>query len=168
TMNEKSLLWKGSVEIRIHPVQELMDRSIDWHLDLSRFLVGHPHSKVPITFLLDQCDAELKYGKWLKRYYAEHRLLLEDELLDEMSRITKDKWVCVDRKERFNLYGAQVLYHGRNRGQWYTGRAEHSHVLILRLSNFCENLYGVMALGYHDPNPKSVDNFRIDREIYDF
>lgn len=139
--HEESLVWVGNIDA--------------WHLP-----VGH------LSTVLDKYDASFQEGA-VKRNaflysidrgigeidanFAElmlqgrrfHTITLQTKMvLNALFNLTGDEWVIENITKPWNLYGAEVVYHGQFDSD------PVNQVIVIQLSPHCENLFGLLVIPY--------------------
>lgn len=74
--------------------------------------------------------------------------ILIGELLNVLGQITECTWKSTVEDNSFNLYGATVLYNGISDPVVNTAPIEYNHTLVIKLSDSCTNLQGVVRIAY--------------------
>ncbi len=93
--------------------------------------------------------------------YADGDVLLTDTfgasnldiLLDIMREVTKRDWVVDGKASPFNLHSATVTYNGLTDPVVNTAPIEYNHMLVIELSNLCDNLQGTVRIAYKYASP---------------
>lgn len=74
-------------------------------------------------------------------------------LAELLTRITNTKWLASHHETAFNVMNSIVLYNGLASDKPGIAPITHSHLLVLELSDLCENLQGRIHIAYSYSTP---------------
>lgn len=139
---ETSLVWVGSIEAWVLPSGYLGRVFKDHELSFN----DCPTKQNGFLYSIDRQINDLYEQDvgWLSEGSMIHTRNEDTiHLLDELKRLTDDRWVIHHHESDFNLMGSSVIYHGR----WDEYNPNH-HVIVLELGVRCKNLFGFILLHY--------------------
>lgn len=149
---KENLLFKGSVEIHVRPLNKILDRTVRTFLDVHTYFRTNENNDRPdVSYIFKPKSPSKEFDVLLKGLKAD-QVALEDavgkDLVKLAKNLTNDNWVSVGAVTEFNLYNARIIYNGLNTGKFFSGSRQHSHVLVIELSEFCSNLKGQWSIPY--------------------
>jgi len=158
-----NLIWVGAVDVLVRRTFPLLNRNIRTGLAVRQYFHDTRQHKVPVELIVEKTADATAHS-------AKIKLLKKDSFLQGTSKfnevakaLTGDDWVIQTQAADFNLMGAKVIHNGFNVGEFYTGFARFSHVLVLELGELCNNLSGFWAIQYNDAESYKYTDFRVDR-----
>lgn len=79
-------------------------------------------------------------------------------LLSIITQLSKFNWVTTDEVTGFNLRGAKVIYNGLTDPVVNRAPIEYTHLLVIELSELCNNLQGELKIAYQYASPHHPTN----------
>lgn len=146
---KENLIYTGSMEIVVRPLNELLNKSVRTHLDIHEYFSTNKDATKPDIQVVFKLKAPTKGFDLLFKGLKPNDIIdLGSPIIHLAKDLTNDDWVTYPAVRTFNLYHSTVVYNGLNTGKYFTGSKQHSHVLVLRIGDYCSNLKGLWIIPY--------------------
>lgn len=159
-------IFIGEIELQVRPSLELLGTSIGQLMDLREFYKTGSTARPPVDLYCPNGEMLLDsrvvpdrtvlnaYELALFSTLSDSPILAGTPLVDILTSLTGDQWVCeAEAPSPFNLHNAIILYNGLRTEQYHVEAATFGYTMAIELSDFCENLSGVITIGYQYSTP---------------
>lgn len=164
------LIFFGEIEIYTRRAVESLGTSIDSLMDLREYYSDGNMNLPQVDLLIPR--GELFVDELAIPAYADRRaveaMLFNLKQGDPVStssklpalfrKLTKDDWISVSEMADFNLCGAKILYNGLVYKDYTLGKDAYNYVVAIELSGRCQNLTGIIKIGYRYSDSKIPGN----------
>jgi len=170
TFKQTHLIFFGEVQVQTRRAIQSFGNPIDSLLDLREFYTDGNMDLPPVDLLIPKGELYVSREQFpdLAQRHAVQGLLnsvpvggqisIAPYLPEILSILTGDKWVAVLEVAPFNLFGAKVLYNGFVSKDQSLENAGYNWVLALELGDACNNLTGIIKIGYKYASSKVPGN----------
>lgn len=173
---DSHLIFFGEIKIYTRRSLELLGGTIDSLMDLRNFYNDGNFLRPPVDlytpggqFLLmdvepDMVQTERRMFEALLYKIKTGEIIVRGTILESLMRkMTGDYWVAADTSDLpFNLFGATVLYNGYVSKDYHVDDPAYNYVLALQLGPACNNLSGVIKIGYRYSDSQMPGNLKVD------
>lgn len=146
TADDSSLVWVGSIEAWHLPVGHL---TTVLHEYKETFREGDLKRNA-FLYSIDRNVSEIipNFAELMIQGRRFHTNTLQTTMVvNSLYNLTGDRWIIEDAVKPWNLYGAEVVYHGAY------DIDPTNQVIVVRLSPSCENLFGLLVIPYTAETP---------------
>lgn len=175
TFSNDHLIFFGQLQVCTRRALTLMGKDIDSLLDLREFYSDCNYGLPKVDLLIQNGELYVTKGSfpyvvqrkvWNTRLYAYKTddVIPADDLIAQLVQALEGSaWVSKPTRMSFNLYGSKILYNGFVSTDYSLGDAAYNYVLALELSDYCDNLTGVVKIGYQFSSSEVPGNITNNR-----
>lgn len=144
-----NLMFSGSMEVFVRPLNKLLERDIRTHLNIYEyFSTNKDVNKPDIQVVFKVKQPSKGFDLLLKGLQPNDKIEMGSSVIHLAKDLTGDEWTTYPAVKEFNLFHSTVVYNGLNTGKFFSGSKQHSHVLVLRIGDYCSNLKGLWIIPY--------------------
>lgn len=160
TFKEDHLVYFGYLHVVVRPALKLLNTTIARRMDFRQYYIDGNLHRPPVDLyvphgrlLVGDTWPDRNEAKVVEAYLYELKpvqlSVLNGRLAEFLCEMTGDPWTYVaDTPSAFNIYNSTISYNGLVSDVNSVGDPRYSYVLIIQLGSLCENLSGVLRIGY--------------------
>lgn len=161
TMKDNHLVYEGEIFLKIRKSLLTNTDTISRMMDLREFYSQSDEMKPYVEtyqpcglWTVDESDKYVRREIESRLYSLGKDGIVDYRLLSRLlSDITNNEWVSDNIEAPFNIMNSRVLYNGLSSEHPGIAPISHSYLLILELSDLCENLQGRIHIAYRYSRP---------------
>lgn len=150
TLTNDHLLLEGSILIRRVRSIALLGTTISRLLDIRQYYTDITSKRFPVELYLKNFNLSTGSVLGQSLYYVSNTNPELDAIMQTLKELTHDEWMVQETHLDYNLVGCQILYNGLSSTEYTTTDDRYPYVLVIQLSEFCDNLQGVISINYRN------------------